>query len=58
MDSLSVSYVVGTNICSFNNGNCSHLCLPISKSERVCKCTLGYQVDPKNDTNCIGKQNL
>ncbi|GFW79538.1 prolow-density lipoprotein receptor-related protein 1 [Trichonephila clavipes] len=43
-----------TNICSFNNGNCSHLCLPISSSERVCKCTLGFHKNPQNDTNCIG----
>ncbi|XP_054720384.1 low-density lipoprotein receptor-related protein 1-like [Uloborus diversus] len=43
-----------TNICSYNNGNCSHLCLPISRTERVCKCTIGYHVDPGNDTNCIG----
>ncbi|GFY45676.1 low-density lipoprotein receptor-related protein 1 [Trichonephila inaurata madagascariensis] len=43
-----------SNICSFNNGNCSHLCLPISSSERVCKCTLGFHKDPQNDTNCIG----
>ncbi|CAL1298011.1 unnamed protein product [Larinioides sclopetarius] len=43
-----------TNICSLNNGNCSHLCLPVSSSERVCKCTLGFHKDPHNDTNCIG----
>nr|XP_042899679.1 low-density lipoprotein receptor-related protein 1 isoform X4 [Parasteatoda tepidariorum] len=43
-----------TNICSLNNGNCSHICLPISSIERVCKCTLGYHEDPTNETNCIG----
>ncbi|KAG8200378.1 hypothetical protein JTE90_028559 [Oedothorax gibbosus] len=44
----------GTSICSVKNGNCSHICLPISASQRVCKCTQGFHKDPKNDTNCLG----
>ncbi|XP_035218425.1 low-density lipoprotein receptor-related protein 1-like isoform X2 [Stegodyphus dumicola] len=43
-----------TNICSYKNGNCSHLCLPVSRTQRVCKCTLGFIIDPTNETNCIG----
>lgn len=44
----------GTNLCSENKGNCSHLCLPVSKNRRVCKCSIGYTNDPKDETKCIG----
>lgn len=46
---------VGENACSKNKGNCSHLCLPISDSERVCRCATGYSADPSDPTKCIGK---
>ncbi|XP_052130857.1 prolow-density lipoprotein receptor-related protein 1 isoform X2 [Frankliniella occidentalis] len=45
---------IGTNACKFNKGNCSHLCLPISMTERVCRCGSGYHVDPSDSTKCIG----
>lgn len=44
----------GSNACAINRGNCSHLCIPISISERVCKCSVGYKNDPKNPRKCIG----
>ncbi|XP_078803799.1 low-density lipoprotein receptor-related protein 1 isoform X7 [Oryzias latipes] len=34
----------GTNLCSNNNGDCSQLCLPTSKSTRACMCTAGYSL--------------
>jgi low-density lipoprotein receptor-related protein 1 (alpha-2-macroglobulin receptor) len=37
-----------------NKGNCSHLCLPISATQRVCKCATGYRADPMDHTKCIG----
>ena len=42
----------GTNVCSFNRGNCSHLCLPISEVARVCKCAAGFFPDPADPTAC------
>jgi integrin beta 2 len=44
----------GSNACSFNRGNCSHLCLPISATMRVCKCATGFSAHPTNLTACIG----
>lgn len=45
----------GTNACAKNRGNCSHLCLPVSATARVCKCSIGYKNNPKDSTKCIGK---
>lgn len=45
----------GTNACSFNNGNCSQLCIPIDSKRRICKCTTGFTNNPLNETECIGK---
>lgn len=42
----------GSNVCSFNRGNCSHLCLPISEVSRVCKCAAGFIADPADSTTC------
>ncbi|KAK6630731.1 hypothetical protein RUM44_002900 [Polyplax serrata] len=44
----------GTNACSNDKEPCQHLCLPISKTKRVCKCATGYFVDPNNPTKCKG----
>lgn len=48
----------GSNPCKFNKGNCSHLCLPISPTNRVCRCATGFKADPRDPTKCIGKQVL
>lgn len=48
------SLQIGTNACSKNRGLCSHLCLPISVDDRVCRCANGYTIDPKNKNKCIG----
>ncbi|KAF4524352.1 hypothetical protein B566_EDAN007528 [Ephemera danica] len=40
------------NLCSVNKGNCSHLCLPVSPTQRVCMCATGFRVDPKDPTRC------
>lgn len=45
---------MGDNLCSVNKGNCSHLCLPVSATLRVCKCATGYRADPMDHTKCIG----
>jgi integrin beta 2 len=46
---------IGDNACSVNKGNCSHLCLPVSETERVCMCATGYKTDINDPTKCIGK---
>ncbi|BET02800.1 low-density lipoprotein receptor [Nesidiocoris tenuis] len=48
----------GTNMCAVNKGGCAHLCLPVSETSRVCRCTVGYMVDPKNDTLCIPRDGI
>ncbi|XP_069676734.1 low-density lipoprotein receptor-related protein 1 isoform X1 [Periplaneta americana] len=44
----------GDNACSVNKGNCSHLCLPISETERMCMCATGYVTDSSDSTKCVG----
>lgn len=46
----------GSNACAKNRGNCSHLCLPVSPTARVCQCSVGYTNDPNDVTKCIGKR--
>lgn len=43
----------GVNHCSTNRGYCSHLCLPISADNWVCRCAIGYFIDPKDKNKCI-----
>lgn len=43
----------GSNACTDNNGNCSQLCLPVSKSSRSCNCTAGYIQGPLDNTACL-----
>jgi integrin beta 2 len=45
----------GDNLCSVNKGNCSHLCLPVSATQRVCMCATGFRVHPQDHTKCIGE---
>ncbi|RZF40959.1 hypothetical protein LSTR_LSTR013214 [Laodelphax striatellus] len=49
---------VGENACSVNRGNCSHLCLMVSETSRVCKCATGYKTDPNDPTKCIGVEEV
>lgn len=44
----------GSNQCAAKNGGCAHLCLPVSPSKRKCKCAIGFEVDPSDDTKCLG----
>lgn len=44
----------GTNTCAFNRGGCQHLCLAISSTNHVCKCAIGFRVDPIDVRKCIG----
>ena len=43
-----------TNACSENNGHCQHLCLPISSTQRVCRCAISFTPNPKNASSCVG----
>lgn len=48
------SLQMGINYCSKNRGLCSHLCLAISADDWVCRCAIGYTIDPKDIKKCIG----
>lgn len=45
----------GENSCSTPLNKCSHLCLAISNNQHVCKCSIGYKIDPNNSNQCIGE---
>lgn len=51
----NASSQAGTNACSRNNGDCSQLCVPTNATHRTCKCTMGYTINPVNETECTGK---
>lgn len=40
------------NICSDNNGNCSHICLYRHNKTRVCACQWGYELT-SDGLNCV-----
>ena len=44
----------GSNACAEKNGGCAQLCLPIARDKRICKCAIGFETDPKDETNCLG----
>lgn len=46
---------VGKNACSQSNGNCSQLCIPTDETHRNCRCTIGYHINPTNETECLGR---
>lgn len=46
---------MGVNNCSKNHNLCAHICLPISLDDWVCRCAIGYTIDPNDKTKCIGK---
>lgn len=52
---FNASAQYGTNACTASNGNCSQLCVPTNSTHRVCKCTLGFTINPQDETECIGK---
>ena len=39
--------------CSNNNGGCDHICILTDKNNRVCKCTLGFQLNDRDNTSCV-----
>ena len=41
------------NRCSVDNGNCSHLCIPLP-SGRVCSCATGYKLSSRDQVTCEG----
>jgi len=43
----------GSNVCSVDRGGCAHLCLPVSATERVCKCAAGYRADAADARRCV-----
>ncbi|XP_030387623.1 low-density lipoprotein receptor-related protein 1 [Scaptodrosophila lebanonensis] len=44
----------GTNTCAGPfRGGCEQLCLATSPTEHVCRCALGYDVEPNNPTRCV-----
>lgn len=45
----------GKNACSNPANKCDHLCLATSRTQYVCKCAIGYNIDPKNSSKCIGE---
>lgn len=46
----------GTNACEKNKKNCQHLCFATSAVSFVCKCAIGYIVDPMDSAKCIGEK--
>lgn len=44
----------GSNACAAKNGGCAQLCLPIARDKRICKCAIGFETDPNDETNCLG----
>lgn len=46
----------GSNTCEGSQrGGCEHLCLAISSTAHVCRCSIGYDVLSTNTTRCVGK---
>lgn len=45
----------GTNTCAKDRGGCQHLCLATSSVSHVCKCAIGFKLDPAKQ-KCIGHE--
>lgn len=45
----------GFNPCASNGGGCQHLCFGLNRTQHVCKCSIGYYVDPQNPRHCLGE---
>lgn len=48
----------GSNACTQNSLPCAHLCLPTQKTTKECLCAVGYKVDRKVHTRCIGDDGI
>lgn len=48
----------GDNPCGQNAGGCQHLCFGLSATQHVCKCAIGYYVDPQNPRRCLGEDSF
>lgn len=61
MDNLlafNPSRQIGSNPCSINNGNCSHLCLALPAPRiMTCACTTHFKLDVDNRT-CVAPRNF
>ncbi|KAJ8961610.1 hypothetical protein NQ314_005912 [Rhamnusium bicolor] len=44
----------GSHICGHKQAWCHHLCIPTSSTNFTCKCAIGYHVDPKDASKCLG----
>ena len=51
---ISLFRIVGTNICSENNGGCQQLCFATSPKDRTCGCATLYAL-AKDKATCIGR---
>lgn len=49
---VRLSKMSGWNLCSTNNGNCSHICLYRHDKTRVCACQAEYEL-AKDGLSCI-----
>jgi low-density lipoprotein receptor-related protein 1 (alpha-2-macroglobulin receptor) len=43
----------GSNACSQSNGGCAHLCLPLPKKRRMCRCAIGFKEGAADPTKCV-----
>ncbi|XP_047488646.1 low-density lipoprotein receptor-related protein 1-like [Penaeus chinensis] len=48
----------GSNACSQDSRPCAHLCLPKNRVERECRCAVGFKVDERDPTQCIGVEGI
>lgn len=48
----------GSNACTQNSPLCAHLCLPTQKTSKECRCAVGYKVDRRKPTRCVGDDGI
>lgn len=48
----------GHNDCSQGSLHCAHLCLPRGRSSKKCHCAMGYKVDKRASTRCVGEEGI
>ena len=49
---VCIFFTQGTNACSKNNGNCSHMCIPSPNFGRFCACPEGMTPTGDDSTRC------